>query len=56
MLASPDPGYHTHPRRHEAEQFNYILEDELWTYVEENGYRCVKGDVMRIPHDKVHWA
>ena len=56
MLASRDPGYHTHPHRHDAEQFNYIVDGELWIFVEEHGYRCVKGDIMRVPRDKIHWA
>ena len=33
-----------------------MLEGEFWFYVEDQGYRCVKGDVMRIPRNKVHWA
>jgi len=56
MLASRDSGYHTHPHQHDAEQFNYIIEGELWIFVEEHGYRCVKGDVMRVPRNKIHWA
>lgn len=56
MLASRDPGYHTKPHRHNAEQINYIVEGELWIFVEEHGYRCVKGDLLRIPRDKIHWA
>jgi quercetin dioxygenase-like cupin family protein len=56
MLASRDPGYHTRPHYHDAEQINYILDGEIWFYVDGNGYRCVKGDVMRIPRNKIHWA
>jgi quercetin dioxygenase-like cupin family protein len=56
MLATRDPGYHTKPHLHDAEQINYIVAGELWIFVEENGYRCVKGDLMRIPRNKVHWA
>ncbi len=56
MLASRDAGYHTQPHRHDAEQFNYIVEGELWIFVEEHGYRCVKGDIMRVPRNKIHWA
>lgn len=56
MLASRDAGYHTQPHRHDAEQFNYIVEGELWIFVEEYGYRCVKGDIMRVPRNKIHWA
>ncbi len=56
MLASRDAGYHTQPHQHDAEQFNYIVEGELWIFVEEHGYRCVKGDIMRVPRNKIHWA
>jgi mannose-6-phosphate isomerase-like protein (cupin superfamily) len=56
MFASRDPGYHTKPHMHDAEQLNYIVEGELWIFVEEHGYRCVKGDIMRIPRNKIHWA
>ncbi len=56
MLATRDPGYHTKPHRHDAEQINYIVEGELWIFVEEHGYRCVKGDLLRIPRNKIHWA
>jgi len=56
MLASRDAGYHTAPHVHDAEQFNYIIEGELWIFVEEHGYRCVKGDIMRVPRNKIHWA
>src|ERR1035437_1350388 len=56
MLATRDPGYHTKPHRHDAEQVNLIVEGELWIFVEEKGYRCVKGDLLRIPRNKIHWA
>jgi quercetin dioxygenase-like cupin family protein len=56
MHAVRAPGYHTEPHAHPSEQFNYIVEGEIWFFVEEHGYRCKAGDVMRIPRDKVHWA
>jgi len=56
MHAVRAPGYHTEPHSHDAEQINYIVDGEIWFFVEENGYRCKAGDVMRIPRNKVHWA
>jgi quercetin dioxygenase-like cupin family protein len=56
MHAVRAPGYHTEPHSHDSEQFNYIVEGEIWFFVEEHGYRCKAGDVMRIPRNKVHWA
>lgn len=56
LFADRDPGYHTNPHRHDCEQFNYVLSGEIWFFVEDQAYRCVKGDIMRIPRDKLHWA
>jgi quercetin dioxygenase-like cupin family protein len=56
MHAVRAPGYHTKPHSHDSEQFNYIVDGEIWFFVEEHGYRCKAGDVMRIPRNKVHWA
>jgi quercetin dioxygenase-like cupin family protein len=56
MLASREPGYHSQPHRHDAEQLNYIVDGEIWLFVEAHGYRCVRGDLMRIPRNRVHWA
>jgi mannose-6-phosphate isomerase-like protein (cupin superfamily) len=56
LIATRGGGYHTVPHRHDAEQINYILEGEIWFFVEDRGFRCRKGDFMRIPRNKVHWA
>jgi quercetin dioxygenase-like cupin family protein len=56
MFAERGPGYHTRPHRHDAEQMNYIVSGEIWFFVEEHGYRCRAGDIMRIPRNVVHWA
>lgn len=56
MFADRGPGYHTRPHRHDAEQMNYIVSGEIWFFVEEHGYRCSPGDIMRIPRNVVHWA
>jgi quercetin dioxygenase-like cupin family protein len=56
MFAERGPGYHTRPHRHDAEQINYIVSGEIWFFVEERGWRCKPGDIMRIPRNRVHWA
>lgn len=56
MFAERGPGYHTRPHTHDAEQINYVLSGEIWFFVEDHGYRCRPGDLMRIPRNKVHWA
>ena len=50
------PGYHTTPHLHEGEQINYVLEGEIWFFVEDQGFLCKKGDFSRIPAGKIHWA
>ncbi|MBI2229792.1 MAG: cupin domain-containing protein [Deltaproteobacteria bacterium] len=56
MHAVRAPGYHTTPHAHEAEQINYVLEGEIWFFVEERGFLCKAGDYHRIPAHKIHWA
>jgi quercetin dioxygenase-like cupin family protein len=56
MIATRAPGYHTKPHAHESEQINYVMEGEIWFFVEDKGFHCKKGDFQRIPADKIHWA
>ena len=56
MWATRAPGYHTTPHAHEAEQINYVLEGEIWFFVEDRGFLCKAGDFHRIPGHKIHWA
>ena len=56
MIAARAPGYHTRPHVHESEQINYVLEGEIWFFVEDKGFHCQQGDFQRIPANKIHWA
>ena len=56
MIAVRAPGYHTKPHAHESEQINYVMEGEIWFFVEDKGFQCKKGDFQRIPANKIHWA
>ncbi len=39
-----------------GEQINYVLEGEIWFFVEDRGFHCRQGDFQRIPANKTHWA
>ncbi|HZA56968.1 MAG TPA: cupin domain-containing protein [Candidatus Udaeobacter sp.] len=56
MHAVRAPDYHTTPHAHLAEQINYVLEGEIWFFVEDKAFQCKKGDFQRIPAHKIHWA
>ena len=56
MIATRAPGYHTKPHVHDSEQINYVMEGEIWFFVEDKGFHCRKGDFQRIPANKIHWA
>lgn len=56
MVAKRDQGYHSKPHYHDCEQFNYILDGELWFFIEEEGYLCRKGDIVRVPRNAIHWV
>ena len=56
LVASRPPGYHTRPHMHASEQINHVLDGEIWFFVEDKGYHCMKGDFHRIPANRVHWA
>jgi quercetin dioxygenase-like cupin family protein len=56
MHAIRAPGYHTTPHQHLAEQINYVLDGEIWFFVEDQAFHCKTGDFQRIPSNKVHWA
>ena len=56
MVADRPPGYHSIPHTHPAEQLNYVLEGQLWVFVEDEGFQVARGDFFRIPRDAVHWS
>ena len=55
MIAVRAPGYRTRPHFHASDQINYILEGEIWYFVEDKGFHCEKGDFVRIPSSKIQW-
>lgn len=56
MVATRYEGYHSKPHRHTPEQLNYVLEGELWIFIEKEGWHLKKGDFLRIPGNALHWA
>ncbi len=56
MIARREQGYHSKPHYHDSEQMNYVMEGSVWLFVGDQGYRAVKGDIVRIPRNAVHWA
>jgi quercetin dioxygenase-like cupin family protein len=56
MVAVRAPGYHSNPHRHECEQLNYVVEGEVWVFIENEAFLMKKGDFSRIPRNALHWA
>ncbi len=56
MVAVRAGGYHSNPHRHDAEQINYLLEGEVWVFIEDDAFLMKAGDFSRIPKNALHWA
>lgn len=56
VVACRESGYHSRPHYHESEQLNYVMEGEMWVFVEDEGFIVREGDFFRVPANAVHWA
>ncbi len=56
MIATRQPQYHSKPHAHDSEQLNYVLEGELYVFIEDGGFLVGKGDIFRVPRNAVHWS
>lgn len=56
MYATRSPGYHSKAHTHDCEQLNWVVEGEMWIFIEREGYHLKKGDFMRVPRNVIHWA
>jgi len=56
MVARREKGYHSRPHQHDSEQWNFILDGEIWFFIDQHGFRCVKGDIVRVPRNLIHWT
>ncbi|MEC7761281.1 MAG: cupin domain-containing protein [Pseudomonadota bacterium] len=56
MIAVRQPGYHSKPHKHIAEQLNYFLAGEAYVFIDGEVVHGKKGDVIRIPSNAIHWS
>ncbi len=56
MLATRPGGYHSRPHKHDTEQMNYVIDGEIWVFVEDQFFLVKAGDFYRIPRNAVHWG
>lgn len=56
MIGSRPPGYHSKPHVHDCEQLNYVMQGELWLFIERKAYHLRAGDYLRVPPGKIHWS
>lgn len=56
MYAVRPGGYHSKPHIHNSEQLNYVLDGEIWVFVDDKAFLVKAGDFYRIPAMAVHWG
>jgi quercetin dioxygenase-like cupin family protein len=56
MLATRPGGYHSRPHKHDTEQMNYVVDGEIWVFVEDQFFLVKAGDFYRVPRNAVHWG
>lgn len=56
LYAKRPDGYHSKPHAHPAEQFNFVLEGEMWLFTPEEAALLEPGDFHRVPGLAVHWG
>jgi quercetin dioxygenase-like cupin family protein len=56
IVATRQPGYHSKPHLHDAEQLNYVMAGELYVFIEHDGFLVKEGDLFRVPRNAVHWS
>jgi quercetin dioxygenase-like cupin family protein len=56
IVATRQPGYHSKPHLHDAEQLNYVLAGELYVFIDQDGFLVKEGDLFRVPRNAVHWS
>lgn len=55
-VARREGGYHSRPHYHESEQLNYVVDGQMWVFIEDDGFIARAGDFFRVPANAVHWA
>ena len=56
MLATRPGGYHSRPHIHDCEQMNYVIDGEIWVFVDDEFFLVKAGDFYRVPAMAVHWG
>jgi quercetin dioxygenase-like cupin family protein len=56
ILLSERVGLKARPHLHAAEQISYVVEGEVWTFVDDRVFYSGPGDFIRVPGNVVHWA
>jgi quercetin dioxygenase-like cupin family protein len=56
VLLSERVGLKARPHLHAAEQISYVVEGEVWTFVDDRVFYSGPGDLIRVPGNIVHWA
>ena len=56
MLATRPGGYHSKPHIHDTEQMNYVIDGEIWVFVDDQFFLVKAGDFYRVPAMAVHWG
>jgi mannose-6-phosphate isomerase-like protein (cupin superfamily) len=56
IVATRQPGYHSKPHLHDAEQLNYVLAGELYVFIDDTGFLVQPGDLFRVPRNAIHWS
>ena len=49
-------GYKARPHFHASEQLSYVIDGEIWTFIEGRAFRSPAGDFVRVPGNADHWA
>jgi quercetin dioxygenase-like cupin family protein len=56
MLATRPGGYHSRPHIHDTEQMNYVIDGEIWVFIDDEFFLVKAGDFYRVPAMAVHWG
>jgi len=54
--ATREPGYHSKPHKHDAEQLNYVLQGEVCVFIGDEVIHAKAGDIVRVPSNVIHWS
>lgn len=56
MITTRTPGYHSRASAHEGDELDYVMDGEMWLFIDKTGFKVKAGDFVRIPGGEMHWA